>query len=61
MGIGQGELLDKGAYSRQLDSGSWSFKMAAADADEGHSRLPKQDTGGQDALCLGVPPVSGKP
>jgi len=33
-----------------------SFKMAAADADEGHSWLPKQDTGGSDALCLGAPP-----
>jgi hypothetical protein len=30
--------------------------MAAAEADEGHSWLPKGDTGGSDALCLGAPP-----
>lgn len=36
-------------------------KMATADADEGYSRLTKQSTGGSDALCLRVPPVSEKP
>ena len=35
--------------------------MAAADADESHSRLPKQNTGGSDALWLGALPVHGKP
>jgi hypothetical protein len=35
------------------------FKMATADADEGYSRLPKQNTGGSDAFCLGDTPVSG--
>ena len=35
--------------------------MAAADADESHSRLPKQNTGGSDALWLGALPARGKP
>ena len=35
--------------------------MAVADADEGHSRMPKQNIGGSDALCFGAPTVSGKP
>jgi len=35
--------------------------MAAADADESHSSLPKQNTGGSDALCLGAPPGQIKP
>ena len=55
----QGEFLDKAAYSHLLDFGSWFFKMTAADADEVHTRMPKQDTGGSDALCLRAPPVSG--
>jgi hypothetical protein len=58
--IGQEELLDKAAYSRQLDWVYWLRNMAAADADEGPSRLPEQNTGGSDALCLDVPPVQGK-
>jgi len=37
------------------------LKIVAADAGEGDSRLPKQNTGGSDALCLAAPPVSGKP
>ena len=35
--------------------------MAAADADEGYSRLSQQNTGGSDAVCLGAPPVQGQP
>jgi putative pyruvate formate lyase activating enzyme len=31
---------------------------AAADADDGLSRLRRRDYGGSDALCLGVPPKS---
>ena len=57
--LGQGEFLDKAAYSHLSDLGLWFFKMAAADAGEVHSRLPRQDTGGSDALCLGAPPVPG--
>jgi len=41
--------------------GQCSCNMAAADADESPSRLPKQDTGGSDALCLGAPAVQRKP
>ena len=33
--------------------------LAAADADESLSRLPKQNTGGSDALCLEAPPGPG--
>ena len=54
----QGEFLDKAVYSPPLDFGWWFGKMAAADADEVHNRLPKQSTGGSDALCLRAPPVS---
>jgi len=46
----QGEFLDKDAYSHLSDSGLWSFKTATADADEGPSGLPRQNTGGSDAL-----------
>ena len=53
----QGKVLDKGAYSHLLEFCLGSFKMAAADADEAHSRSPKQNTGGSDALCLRPPPV----
>ena len=35
--------------------------MAAADADVSHTRLPKQDTCGSGALCLGAPSGRGKP
>ena len=59
--IGQEELLDKVAYSRPLDWVYWLRNMAAAEADERPSRLPEQNTGGSDALCLGVPPVQGEP
>jgi hypothetical protein len=34
--------------------------MAAADAEESHSSLPKENTCGSDALCLVVPPLQGK-
>ncbi len=57
--IGQGESLDKAAYSHLLDCGLCSIKTATADADEVHCRQPKQDTGGSDALCLRTPPVLG--
>ena len=40
-----------------MDRGSWLGNEVAAEADEGHSRLPRQDSGGSDALCLGAPPV----
>jgi hypothetical protein len=53
----RGELLNKDAYSRLSNSRLWSWRIAAADADEKHSRLAKQDTGGSDALCLGANPV----
>jgi len=48
--IGQEELLDKGAYSHLGNSRLVVISTATADADEGHSRLPKQNTGGSDAL-----------
>jgi len=52
-----GESFSKKVHIRvTLIPAHGSFKMAAADADEGHSWLPKQDTGGSDALCLGAPP-----
>ena len=53
----QGEVLDKAAYSHLLEFCAGSFKMAAADADDGHFRLPKRNTGGSDAPCLGPLPV----
>ena len=59
--IGQEELLDKAAYSRQLDWVYWLGNMAAAGADERPPRLPEQNTDGSDALCLGVPPVQEEP
>jgi len=59
--IGEEELLDKAAYSRQLDWVYWLRNLAAADAAELPSRLPEQHTGGSNALCLGVPPVHGEP
>jgi len=37
------------------------FQKATAEAEEGHSRLIRQDTGCSDALCLGAPPVPGQP
>ena len=40
-----------------LDVGSSLGNMATADAGDGLSRTPQQDTGGSDALCLGAPPV----
>jgi hypothetical protein len=55
--LGQGEFLDKDAYSHVSGSGLWSFITAAADADKRHSSLPRQNNGGSDALCLGTPPV----
>jgi hypothetical protein len=48
--MGQGEFFEKVAYSLLGDFGLWSVKTATADADEGHTRLPKQNTGGSDAL-----------
>jgi hypothetical protein len=48
--MGQGEFLKKDAYSLLGDFGLWSVKTATADADEGHTRLPKHNTGGLDAL-----------
>ncbi len=35
------------------------FKKVTADADKVHTSLPKQDTGGSDALCLRNPPAAG--
>ena len=55
-----GELLDKDAYSRLFNTRLWSWRIAVADADEKYSRLPRQDTGGSDALCLGTTPVLAK-
>ena len=52
----QGQLPNKDAYSRLLNSRLCSWRIAAADADERRSRLPKKDTGGSDALCLGANP-----
>ena len=37
------------------------LKTVAADADESHSRLLRQNTGGSDALYLGAPPVTKQP
>jgi hypothetical protein len=48
--LGQGEVPDKAAYSHLLEFCLGSFAMAAAVADDGHSRLPKQSNGGSDAL-----------
>ena len=48
-------------FGSMMDRGSWLRNLAAADADEGHSRPPRQDTGGSDALCLGAPPVPEGP
>jgi len=52
----QGEFPDKDAYSHLWDFDFWPFKTATADADEEYSRMPKQNTGGSDALCLETPP-----
>jgi len=57
--MGQGEFLGKDAYSLLSDLGLWSAKTANADADEGDFKLPKQKTGGSDALCFGATPVPG--
>ena len=46
-------------YSHLLDFGLRSVTMPTADADEGHSRESKQNTGCSDALCLRAPPVLG--
>jgi hypothetical protein len=54
----QGEFFDKDAYSHLLESGLLFFKTAPADADKVHTALPKQNTGGSDALCLRTPPVA---
>ena len=48
--MGQGEFLEKDAYSLLGDFGLWSVKTATTDADEGHTRLPKQNTVSSDAL-----------
>ncbi len=58
-GMGQREFLDKAAYSHLLDYGLYSLKTAAADADEVHCRLRRQDTAGSDALSLRTTPVLG--
>jgi len=55
--MGQGEFLDKAAYSHLWDFGLWFFKVAAADAGEVHTGLSRQDTGGSDAFCLRATPV----
>ena len=52
---GQVEFLDKDAYSHLWNLARGPDKAATADADEGHSRLAQQNTGGSDALCLGAP------
>jgi hypothetical protein len=57
----QGKVLDKGAYSHLLELCLGSFETVIADAGAAHCRLPKQNTGGSDALCLGPPPVSVSP
>jgi hypothetical protein len=57
---------DRGSSSTKIhirvdwNSRLWSWKMAAADAGEKPSRLPEQDTGGSDALCLGATPVQAR-
>ena len=58
--MGQGELLDKDAYSRLSNSRLLSLRKAAADAGERHSSLPRQNTGGSGALCLGATPVPSR-
>jgi len=59
--LGQGEFLDKDALFASMGFRLIILKAAAADAGEGRSRLPQQNTGGSDALCLGALPVSEVP
>jgi hypothetical protein len=57
---GQGSSSTKLHIRIILHFGSWLRNMAAADADDRHSTLLRQHTGGSVALCLGAPAVPGK-
>ena len=54
---GTGGAPRQSAYSRLSKFRLGSWKIGATDADEKHSSLPKQDTGGSDAFCLRATPV----
>jgi hypothetical protein len=56
---GQRKFPDKAAYSHHIELRFVTPQHGFAEADERHSSLLRQNTGGSVALCLGAPAVPG--